>query len=116
GELAVADAADEGQRRAALAKWIADPKNVLTWRSIVNRVWSYHFGRGLVATPSDFGAMGSVPSHPELLDWLATWFLDRGGSFKQLDRLLVTSAVYRQSDRLDDHALAIDRDDTLLWR
>ncbi len=65
---------EEGQRRAALAQWIADPRNPLTWRSIVNRVWHYHFGRGLVDTPNDFGKMGSPPSHPELLDWLAFQF------------------------------------------
>src|SRR5206468_1564944 len=62
---------DEGSRRAALAKWISNPKNVLTWRSIVNRLWHYHFGLGLVNTPNDFGKMGGTPSHPELLDWLA---------------------------------------------
>ena len=74
---------DEGARRAALANWIADPNNMLTWRSIVNRVWQYHFGAGLVDTPSDFGRMGSKPSHPELLDWLAVWFRDEAqGSLK----------------------------------
>ena len=63
--------AEEGQRRLALARWISDVRNPLTWRSIVNRVWLYHFGRGLVDTPNDFGRMGQMPSHPELLDWLA---------------------------------------------
>ncbi|HIE72335.1 MAG TPA: DUF1549 domain-containing protein, partial [Planctomycetes bacterium] len=89
--------AGEGQRRAALANWIADKDNPLTWRSIVNRVWQYHFGRGLVDTPNDFGRMGSKPSHPELLDWLAVWFRDGGGSFKQLHRMILTSSAYRQS-------------------
>ena len=84
----------EGERRAALAEWITDPRNALAWRSIVNRVWHYHFGRGLVNTPNDFGRMGGVPSHPELLDWLATWFLENGGSFKKLHRLILTSSVY----------------------
>ena len=70
---------DESASRAALARWISDRKNPLTWRSIVNRVWHYHFGRGLVATPSDFGRMGASPSHPELLDWLAAKFLESGG-------------------------------------
>jgi hypothetical protein len=86
----------EGERRAALAKWLTDPQNPLTWRSIVNRVWQYHFGRGLVDTPNDFGRMGALPSHPELLDWLACEFRDSGGSFKHLHKLIVTSATYRQ--------------------
>ena len=70
----------EGDRRAALAVWLTDPRNPLTWRSIVNRVWQYHFGRGLVASPNDFGRMGQLPSHPELLDWLAVEFRDGGQS------------------------------------
>jgi hypothetical protein len=74
-ELSVPDARDEGRRRAALAEWLASPKNALTWRSIANRVWHYHFGRGIVDTPNDFGKNGSRPTHPELLDWLATTFV-----------------------------------------
>src|SRR4029077_12973084 len=66
--------AGESARRAALARWLSDPQNPLTWRSVVNRVWQHHFGRGLVDTPNDFGHMGSLPSHPELLDWLAVEF------------------------------------------
>ncbi len=94
----LADPADEGARRAALASWLTAKENPLTWRSIVNRVWHHHFGRGLVDTPNDFGRMGGTPSHPELLDWLAVWFRDDAkGSFKELHRLLVTSATYRQS-------------------
>jgi len=94
----LADAGDEGARRAALAQWLAHPNNPLTWRSAVNRVWHHHFGRGLVDTPNDFGKMGGRPSHPELLDWLAVWFRDDArGSMKQLHRLIVTSATYRQS-------------------
>ena len=89
---------NEGSRRAALARWLADRDNMLTWRSIVNRVWHHHFGRGLVETPNDFGRMGSAPSHPELLDWLAVWFRDDAqGSLKALHRLIVTSATYRQA-------------------
>ena len=89
---------DEGARRAALAAWLVDGRNPLTWRSIVNRVWHHHFGRGLVETPNDFGRMGAAPSHPELLDWLAVWFRDDArGSLKQLHRLMVTSHTYRQS-------------------
>jgi mono/diheme cytochrome c family protein len=107
---------DEGSRRAALAKWLSDPKNVLTWRSIINRVWHYHFGRGIVATPNDFGRMGATPTHPELLDWLAVHFRDRGGSLKELHRLIVTSAVYRQSSRHRPDYARIDADNQYLWR
>ena len=89
--------ATEATRRVALAQWLTAPENALTWRSIVNRVWHYHFGRGLVETPNDFGHMGSSPAHPELLDWLAVWFRDEArGSFKALHRLIMTSAAYRQ--------------------
>ena len=79
----LADPEDEGSRRAALARWLTDPANALTWRSIVNRVWHYHFGRGIVDTPNDFGRMGAPPTHPELLDWLAVEFRDDGGSLKR---------------------------------
>ena len=89
---------EEGARRIALAHWLTHPDNPLTWRSIVNRVWQQHFGRGLVETPNDFGRMGGAPSHPELLDWLAVWFRDEAhGSLKQLHRLIVTSAAYRRA-------------------
>ena len=108
--------ADESARRAGLARWIIDPRNPLTWRSIVNRVWQHHFGRGLVATPNDFGRMGALPSHPELLDWLATTFRDSGGSIKQLDRLIVTSATYRQCAANDASFAAKDADNQWLWR
>ncbi len=86
----------EGERRAALAKWLTDSRNLQTRRSLVNRVWQYHFGRGLVDSPNDFGHMGSQPTHPELLDWLAYWFMENGESLKKLHRLIVTSATYRQ--------------------
>jgi hypothetical protein len=91
----------ESARRAALAKWITDKNNALTWRSIVNRVWQHHFGRGLVDTANDFGRMGGKPSHPELLDWLAVTFRDDfGGSLKKLHKLIVMSETYRQAVRL----------------
>ncbi len=96
-ELKISDLKSESARRAALAKWITDTNNLLTRRSIVNRVWHYHFGRGLVETPNDFGHMGALPSHPELLDWLAFWFMENGESLKKLHRLIVSSAAYRQS-------------------
>lgn len=89
---------DEAARRAALAKWITHPNNALTWRSIVNRVWQHHFGRGLVETANDFGRMGAKPSHPELLDWLAVTFRDDlGGSLKKLHKLIVMSETYRRT-------------------
>jgi hypothetical protein len=112
----LADPTDEGRRRAALAAWIASPRNPLTWRSIVNRVWHYHFGRGLVDTPNDFGRNGSLPSHPELLEWLAIRFRDRGQSLKALHRLIMCSAVYRQSSRHDAAAARADGENRLLWR
>src|SRR5262249_39245707 len=87
----------EADRRAALARWLTDSQNPLTWRSIANRIWQYHFGRGIVDTPNDFGKNGGLPSHPELLDWLAADFRDNGQSFKQLHRMIVVSATYRQN-------------------
>lgn len=89
-------------RRLALAGWIASPNNTLTARVIVNRAWQQHFGRGLVATPNNLGKMGAKPTHPELLDHLATWFVERGWSLKQLHRLIVTSATYRQAGEHPD--------------
>jgi hypothetical protein len=115
-ELAVADADEESARRAALARWLTDEHNVLTWRSIVNRVWSYHFGRGLCDTPNDFGKMGATPSHPELLDWLAIWFRDEArGSLKALHQLIVTSQTWKQTS-LANQGAASDGDNRLLWR
>jgi mono/diheme cytochrome c family protein len=83
-------------RRKALAEWLVDSKNPLTARVMVNRIWQYHFGRGLVATPSDFGTRGSAPSHPELLDWLATEFVARGWSMKSMHKLIMTSDAYQR--------------------
>ncbi|MBT7981004.1 MAG: DUF1553 domain-containing protein, partial [Akkermansiaceae bacterium] len=106
----------EGDRRVALAEWISHKENTLTWRSIVNRVWHYHFGRGIVDTPNDFGRIGSKPTHPELLDWLAIWFRDNGGSIKDLHRLILNSATYKQvSDHHQGNAL-IDISNKYLWR
>jgi len=113
----LANPKDEGARRAALARWVSARENVLTWRSIVNRVWHYHFGRGLVETPNDFGHMGATPTHPELLDWLAVTFRDDlGGSLKRLHRLIVTSATYRQSTAYDAACATVDGDNKFLWR
>ena len=105
----------EGANRAALADWITDDANVLTWRSIVNRVWQYHFGRGIVDTPSDLGRNGSRPSHPELLDWLAHEFRD-ADSFKKLHRKIMLSATYRQASTHDAENAKKDADNRYLWR
>jgi cytochrome c553 len=101
----------EGERRAALARWLTSSQQPLTWRSIVNRVWQYHFGNGLVSTSNDFGRGGALPTHPELLDWLATEFRDRGGSIKGLHRLIVTSATYQQSSAVAESAHFADAAD-----
>jgi hypothetical protein len=111
-----AHAGDESERRAALADWLASEKNPLTWRSIANRVWHYHFGRGLCDSPNDFGRMGGVPSDPELLDWLACELRDKGGSLKHLHTMIVNSATYRQTSEHRDDGAKIDVDNRLLWR
>jgi hypothetical protein len=104
-------------RRLALARWLARPDHPLTARVIVNRLWQGHFGRGLVATPGDFGARGEPPSHPELLDWLASELVAGGWRLKPIHRLIVTSAAYRQSSRVRDPDRARDDPDNLLvWR
>lgn len=103
--------------RKELALWVTRPDHPLTARVMVNRIWQWHFGRGIVPTPSDFGKMGQPPSHPELLDWLATEFIARGGSVKQLHRLIMTSNTYQlASDFAPEGNLAIDLDNRLLWR
>jgi hypothetical protein len=115
-DFQLANPADEGARRAALAEWVVDDNNVLAWRSIVNRIWQSHFGRGLVDTPNDLGRNGSTPTHPELLDWLAVEFRGNGGSFKKLHRTLMLSAAYRQSSRHNEANAKIDADNRYLWR
>jgi hypothetical protein len=106
----------EGQRRVALAQWITQPANPLTRRVIVNRLWHYHFGVGLVDTPSDFGHGGSLPSHPELLDWLAGELLNQKWSLKAMHRLICTSATYQQASLPEAGAMKIDAGNRLLWR
>jgi hypothetical protein len=106
----------EPERRLALAEWIAHPDNPLPARVMVNRVWHWHFGQGLVRTPSDFGFNGDRPSHPELLDWLAKEYQANGWRLKPLHRLIVLSSTYRQSSRLNEKASAVDASNRLLWR
>ncbi|MEN9778671.1 MAG: hypothetical protein RJB04_2426, partial [Verrucomicrobiota bacterium] len=104
-------------RRQSLAEWIASPANPLTARVLVNRVWHHHFGRGLVRTTTDFGRVGSLPTHPELLDWLASEFIRQGGSIKALHRLILTSATWMQaSGEQNPEALQADPANDLLWR
>jgi hypothetical protein len=106
----------ESARRVALARWIVDSKNPLTARVIVNRIWQYHFGRGIVGTPSDFGRNGEKPTHPELLDWLASDFVANGWRIKRLHKLMVTSATYQQSSSANAAGTAKDAGNLLLWR
>lgn len=106
----------EGERRVALSAWILDDANPLTWRSIVNRLWQHHFGRGIVDSPNDFGRMGQRPTHPQLLDWLAIRFRDEGQSMKAMHRLMLTSATYRQNSVARPEAMAIDGGNRFLWR
>jgi hypothetical protein len=108
--------AKPSRRRAALAAWMTRPDNPLTARVMVNRLWQHHFGRGIVASPSDFGVRGEAPSHPELLDWLATELVAQGWRLKPIQRLMVTSAAYRQGSRRDPKQLAEDPENTLVWR
>jgi hypothetical protein len=103
-------------RRKQLADWIASADNPLTARVAVNRIWQYHFGKGIVRTPSDFGATGDRPTHPELLDWLATEFVAKGWSWKAMHRLMVTSNTYRQSSRFNEKSATVDSENRLLWR
>ena len=102
--------------RLDLALWMLHPEHPLTARVIVNRVWQGHFGVGLVDTPSDFGTRGGKPTHPELLDWLARWFIQDGWSLKRLHRLILTSATWQQSSQHRPDMAQLDPDNTLLWR
>jgi len=113
--------APEQERRVKLADWIANAANPLTARVMVNRVWHYHFGRGIVGTPNDFGVNGERPSHPELLDYLASEFVAQGGSIKKLHRLILLSSTYQQSGdttakaRHQPSPAELDADNQLLW-
>ncbi len=104
------------QRRLRFAEWLASPDNPLTARVIVNRVWQWHFGEGLVRTANDFGVMGDKPEHRELLDWLAVWFVENGWSIKKLNALIVQSSTYRMSKASNERYAAEDPENRLLWR
>ncbi|HEX4609637.1 MAG TPA: DUF1553 domain-containing protein [Urbifossiella sp.] len=114
--LTIPPAAADADRRAAFAAWVTDPQHPLTARVVVNRLWHYHFGTGIVDTPSDFGHNGGRPTHPELLDWLAAELVEKGWSLKHIHRLIVTSATYRQSSANRPDAAAKDAQARLLWR
>ena len=116
GTFELSNTHGESDRRIALARWLTKKDHPLTWRSIVNRVWQYHFGTGIVATPNDFGRMGAQPTHPELLDWLAVEFRDNGQSIKQLHQLILTSATYRQSSKSTAVNEKNDSQNRTLWR
>lgn len=103
-------------RRLAFAKWLTKPDHPLTARVMVNRIWSHHFGAGLVRTPENFGVKGDRPSHPELLDWLAVEFIERGWSIKDMHRLMMNSRTYRQSSLVTDEPLRLDPQNRLLSR
>ncbi len=103
-------------RRAELARWLTSPENPMVARVLVNRVWGWHFGRAIVATPNDFGAMGEEPTHPELLDWLARDLVEHGWSLKHLHRRILLSAAYRMAATADGRGAVKDPDDHLLWR
>ena len=107
---------ENGRRRSALAKMLTDPENPLPARVIVNRVWHYHFGKGIVGTPSEFGVKGDRPTHPALLDWLTTEFIQHGWSLKHLHRLIMASATYQQSSQHREEAARYDPENRLLWK
>ncbi|MDQ6698897.1 MAG: PSD1 and planctomycete cytochrome C domain-containing protein [Acidobacteriota bacterium] len=103
-------------RRSVLANWLADPKNPLTPRVMVNRIWNYHFGAGIAGTPSDFGVMGERPTNPQLLDYLAATFIENGWSVKKMHRMIMLSSVYQESSAFQSGGAAADPEDKLLWR
>jgi len=107
---------DSCGRRLALAKWIASPQNPLTARVIANRLWQFHFGRGISRTPSNFGFQGSAPTHPELLDWLASELVANGWKLKPLHRQIMLSSTYRMAATSNPKALARDPENDLMWR
>jgi hypothetical protein len=101
-----------------LAEWITDPANPLTTRVMMNRTWQYHFGKGIVTTPNDFGRMGTFPTHPDLLDYLSSRFIEGGWKLKPIHRMILLSAAYRQSSKSPQEKLAMEKDpeNKLLWQ
>jgi mono/diheme cytochrome c family protein len=116
GSLDLPENAAEQKRRLAFAEWITDAKNPLTARVIVNRLWQFHFGTGIVDTPSDFGANGTSPTHPELLDWLASDLMQNGWSLKHIHRQILMSNTWQQDSRPNAESLKVDGASRLLWR
>ena len=116
GKRPIDPTAKEAARRLSLAEAIASPQNPLTARVIVNRVWQHYFGVGIVDTPSDFGINGSYPTHPELLDWMASYLIDQNWSLKSLHRKLLMSSTFRQASWTREDAMKVDGDCRLLWR
>ena len=114
--MKIPEDAGDAERRKSLGEWITNPANPLTARVIVNRLWQYHFGTGIVSTPSDFGLNGALPTHPELLDYLAVELRTKGWRLKEIHRLIVNSATYRQSSQSRPEAIAKDASCSLLWR
>ena len=108
------DSLKYGKNRLALAKWLTDKSNPLTSRVFVNRMWQEFFGRGLVKTSGDFGMQGEMPSHPELLDWLAVDFMEHGWDIKRLIKQIVMSSTYRQSTAVTKDKLAVDPENIFL--
>jgi len=107
---------EKGSGRSELAHWLTDPRNPLMARVMVNRIWEYHFGKGIVQTPNDFGARGKAPTHPELLDWLATRFIESGWSMKAMHRLMMLSRAYRLASLESPPNAASDVNNDLRWR
>ncbi|MBL8814611.1 MAG: PSD1 domain-containing protein [Planctomyces sp.] len=116
GTLGLTNNAPESERRLAFANWVASNENPLTARVICNRLWQFHFGKGLVATPGDFGVAGVAPTHPELLDWLAAELMDNNWSLKHIHRLILNSSTWQQSSVPREDALAIDAGTQYWWR
>jgi hypothetical protein len=115
-DAAIVPAGEKSGRRGAFSRWLTRPDNPLTARVLVNRLWQHHFGRGIVATASDFGVRGEPPSHPELLDWLASELVAGSWRLKPIHRLMVTSSAYRQSSRADRQRAAEDPENAMLSR
>jgi hypothetical protein len=115
-KIAPPEGINSSGRRSALANWLADPQNPLSTRVMANRIWHYHFGRGIVGSPSDFGVMGERPANKELLDYLTATFIENGWSIKKMHRLIMLSNTYQQSTKFNPEAAKIDPEDKLVWR